>query len=311
MIENRLRIFARKFLGGSKREPKVFECYDPNCDYKSETDKPIFVSGTGRSGTHFLAEVFGMHKDVYAVHLDDVGHPVGDAFQLFQKWHAPTVCNLSFLNSRGFLIQTSRNLGKRYFEANPLIAFSFSDLMNSFKGYGVIVVRSPRQVVESHFRKGWYEQGVSDFRKAQQFDYSCERPGHFFSRFTPKNSDEYSRWSKLTRLGKIAWMYAETYNSILEQLSKLDKETWRVISLERFEFAELQQLSNFLEVPPAINRPKFDQLRKRRPGKGKQSSVLWSDCEKAEFNFEISRCITQLAAYVDVNSWLYSNVRAE
>ncbi len=255
----------------------VFEEYNSNIDYHPLHANPVFITGAGRSGTHFLSTIFSLGKEIKSYHLDSIGNSVGDSFELFSRWHNLKVDRQGFINSRGFLIKKCKQEKLRFLESNPLIAFSFHNLINAFGGKAVIVYRNPQKVIESHFRKGWYEQNVIFDNNIPGFIYDLKKPNHYFSRFTPINSSEES-WKTMSRLQKITWMWVETYKRILENSQLVNSENIIWVCLDDFDYQQYLKLSENVGISEIISQEKFKEIVRKKPGKGAtQEKVIWTE----------------------------------
>lgn len=267
--------------------------------------RPIFVTGTGRSGTHFFSEVFQNSKQLAAYHLDDVSMQTGDSFQFYSKWHGLTGENESFLKHRACYIHDAMNRKLRYFESNPLVAFSVEDLWKRFGSISLVVLRNARDVVESLYRKNWYETFPKSFSSAKEYNYFYSRSNHSFSRILPRNESDFNHWISLTRLGKLSWLYKVTYEELFGQLHNIRSNDWQVITIDNFSYSEFLTISQFLGIAPCLSQRGFQQVSDRRPGAGPRSRIDWDLQSKNEFNEQIRACESFLGNYVDINGWLF------
>jgi hypothetical protein len=288
-----------------KGKVSAFAGYNPATTYRPNDAAPVFVSGVGRSGTHFIAALLRLSHDIRCLHLDDVGHELGDALQIHGKWFGRIPTNDGFVNGRGFLIEESLKDKKRYVEANPLIAFSIADLIRAFGGKAIVIIRHPRKVVESHFRKGWYENISLEFGDITNYDYSAVRPVHSFSRFKPKTFETFERWKDLTRLGKIAWMYRSTYEEMFRRLEEIHRTSWTVLYLDTFDFAAYEKLCDDCGIRDKVNKTTFDRTRDVRPGKGTSVPIKWDSVARTEFDDQIRECIKLFHGLVNSDNWLF------
>lgn len=260
----------------------IFEEYLSEKKYCIDNANPIFITGCGRSGTHFLSEIFSLNKKVDNFHLDNIGNPIGDAYQFFSKWHNLPVNNYEFINSRGFLIEKSNNEHKRYLESNPLIAFSVDELVNSFGGNIIIVFRNPQKVIESHYRKGWYAQSAFFNTDIPGFNYNINRANHYFSRITPRNFS-FHTWNSMSRIQKITWMWANTYIKIIDLISKLKDISW--IHIDSFDYIKYLEVTKKNSISNPISESDFLKYVNKKPGKGKsEENVAWTDKDIEYFN---------------------------
>lgn len=120
-----------------------------------------FAVGCGRSGTHFLAELFKQTPGFTSLHCDDVGKADGDSYLGYAKWYQLPVRRESLLDWRTNLIRRANRTETSYFEANCYLSLVISDLHEQFHGRFIFTVRNPIDVVNSLFIRGWYEDPIS------------------------------------------------------------------------------------------------------------------------------------------------------
>ena len=299
-----IRQAIKQMLGKDKKK-NLFATMESAKTYAVRGANPVFITGPGRSGTHFMAKLFEAMPGIAAYHLDDVGDSMGDSFEIYRKWNRFNISNAGFLNSRGFLMEKAQQQQARFVESNPLIAFSLQDLIEKFGGNAIIMVRHPRQVVESHFKKGWYKKIPESIESGYGYEYFHDRPNHFFSRIKPVDPAEYAQWHTYTRLGKIAWMWKVTYQRILEQVQALPPDAVRLVQLEGLNFQSFQSLSEHLKISTTLDEKKFNSIIDMRPGKGDDSPVTWDDQARQEFNETIVEVIHLLPKHLDSSNWLF------
>ena len=252
-----------------------------------------FAVGCGRSGTHFLAELFRQTPGFTSLHCDDVGKADGDSYLGYTKWHELTVRREPLLDWRERLIRPANLSGLSYFESNCYLSLAISDLYGRFHGRFVFTVRNPIDVVNSLFIKGWYEDPVTP---QPTYDYSVAKASHSFGRLTPSDPSEYERWSHLTRIGRIAWFWNALNLRILGDLQNIPRERWRLIRLDAFNHARYLDVVEFLEGKHAIQEGAFLNLVNRRPGRGQRHRHRedWSSKEAEEFTRETAHACEQL-----------------
>ena len=271
---------------------KDFELITTN---KVVHESPIFITGVGRSGTHFLARLFEKINNVNAIHLDEVGNSTADSFLIYSKWNNLNLDMAGFEYSRNFLLHDSKKKGAHYCESNPYLAFSVGDLSKIYpKSRFLISIRNPRAVVLSHYNKGWYEKNYtpvfSKFGSVPFYHYQIEKPNHFFGRIFPNKEEEYKEWVTLSQVGKIAWMWQTINNRILEDLKKLNLNQYKVILIDDFDYSVFQDTLDFLNLHKEFNKVEFDNLRNSKPGKMKQRKFEgWNEQEEEEFKHQINK----------------------
>ncbi len=299
---------AKQLLKRGKEKRNLFEGMAPGVSYAENGHEPIFVTGPGRSGTHFMARLFESSGQISAYHLDDVGDAVGDSFTLYSRWYGLPVSDAGFLNARGYLIQKAAQEQKRFLESNPIIAFSIDRLFSVLGGKVLIMVRHPRKVVESHYRKGWYDMHpvVQWEGQAPGYMYAHKRNNHFFSRFVPPTPTEFEKWASFTRLGKIAWMWRATYQRIIQQLEALPESRYRFVQLEGLSYLDFAKVMQFIGVTEALSASEFEEISKRRPGKGSDVPIEWTTQDKQIFNEQIAAVSDLFPEEINRSNWLFT-----
>ena len=267
-------------------KPNIFEGYHSEKKYRIVDTNPIFITGCGRSGTHFLSEIFSQNTEIDNYHLDSIGNPIGDAYQIFSKWHELPVNNYEFINSRGYLIEKAKEKNKRYLESNPLIAFSVKELYEHFGGTIIIVYRNPQKAIESHYRKGWYMLDSCFGNDIPGYNYSIDRPNHYFSRITPKDIP-YLQWKEMSRIKKIIWMWVNIYKKIVEDTATLKNVLW--LNIDEFNYEQYIKTMKKINVSSKISEQCFNRQVNNKPGKGKTNEkVQWSSSDIQYYYDEVS-----------------------
>lgn len=276
-------------------------------DYRV-VEEPVFISGIGRSGTHFMATIFDQHEEFHSMHHDEVADPIADVFTWFAKWYELPVSSTGFLRSRGHLIEKLGATGKRYLESNAIICLNLSELVNAFGGKIIIMVRHPKQVAESHFHKGFFEK--VDYENALPvpgFNYYHQRPSHFFSRIMPKDAAEFAAWKDYTRMGKCAWKWRICYEEIFRQIE--DHKLWenvRFVYLNEFDYDAYKELCSWLRVTKLMDRVGYERIVNNKPGKskGRPDAYQWTQQDIADYNKEISKVIDKFTMINERPKWL-------
>jgi len=249
--------------------------------------RPIIATGTGRCGTHFLYELLNAHKHVNAFHIQ---HLDADSFYRYCAWNNLPVDTADFIAYRQKYIEDATTQRKLYFESNPYLSFSINLLYSHLKTKYIFIIRNPEAVVRSHIVKGWYSKDplVKDPNKAIGFQYKM-KTNHFLGRIVPSGT-EYERWSNLTRVGKLAWMWNEVNMKIQEELDKLPKEHFFFIKVEDLDHHRFMNILSFMELPQDIDESKFKAIKNAKPGKGVKKEVSeWTNREWDEFYQETRR----------------------
>lgn len=283
--------FKKKLLLNKKQRGDLFE--DLSNEPTSPSLNTIFCTGMGRSGTHLIAELFSLSLDVEAFHLDRIGRSEADSFFQFSKWHKLNVDITPFIDARCYLSYFASKNGRRFLESNPYLSLHVKELLDSFDCKILIVYRNPAKVVESHYNKGWYQDNTFDFDSSVSnipgYNYRLDKANHFFGRFFPSDRDEYQKWKKLTRVGKISWMWNTVYSSIVRDISSNANVLF--LKIEELDYETYLALCRFLDVRN-ISIKSFQKILIKRPGRGNYKSYpKWDEKEKIEFDEQTSEIL--------------------
>jgi len=278
-----------KLIGknGGGRGPAERRLKSPNGNGAAApvTAPPAFAVGTGRCGTHFLRDLMEKDPGIAAYHHRSID---SDAFARYCAWNRLPVDMSPFYDARRAWIDEVRSSGLLYFESEPYLSLSIVPLYERFGARFVFVVRRPEDVVNSLFVKGWYAE---EFYKADADLAPGYAPGlrgnHVFGRIVP-NGEEFRRWSRLTRVGKLAWMWNALNVRTLEQLREIPEEQSVTVKLEELGYDCYRRLHAFVGGRQPMSEQEFDRIRNSKPGKGRnhRTADVWSERERREFEAE-------------------------
>jgi hypothetical protein len=281
----RLKQAVKRRISGSVSKPVPASAPIPSVRL-SEPREPVFALGTGRSGTHFMARLMQEDPVIDSYHLDTLNQQIADSFVCYCAWNNLPVDLEGFLASRQHLVDKAVKAGKLYFESNPYLALSATVLFERLHSRFIFIVRKPEDVVNSHYIKGWYQQQPvqADPDLSLGFQYSMDRPNHFFGRITPRG-EAFERWCNLTQIGKIAWMWNTINMEILRQLEYLPQQQYRIVRLQELDYACYRDLHEFTGGLVPMSEQRFEEIRQARPGKGPKhrTADTWTTQEWEEF----------------------------
>ena len=244
-----------------------------------------FAVGTGRCGTKFLAQVFARDPATASHHER---HPFNDTFHRYCRWYGLDVDEAGFLAAKRRGIEWDLSTHAFSFEASAFLSLSLASLYRAFDAKFVIMVRRPDRVVASYLRKGWYENEavVTDASRPPTMQ-DVAMPHHFLGRTMPRG-EEFDRWRKLTRVGKIAWYWSRLNRELLAQAQALPDEVTRIQKLEDLDYETFRELGAFLGAPDNVTAETFAQVRHRRPNAsyGMRTVHDWDEDERREFEAE-------------------------
>ena len=244
-----------------------------------------FAIGTGRCGTKFLHEIFIKHKDVASVHERA---PLNDTFHRFCKWYRLDIDHSGFIETKRREIKRDLEYHTISFESSAYLSLSIVELFDAFKSKFILLVRSPRKVIESYIRKGWYDhEFYFDPLKAKvpTFQPDNSQFHHFLGRTLPREG-EFLKWRDLTRVGKLAWFWKVLNQQVLEQFSKIPSEYSKIQQIETLDWPTYRDICGYIGTPVSLNSKEFSKIVTQKPNsnlsKAKDMSN-WSEAEEAEF----------------------------
>lgn len=251
---------------------------------------PVFVVGSGRCGTHFFAKLMRHSNKIVSLHLDDIDSLIHDSFIQYSAWNNLKVDFDEFKNFRQYLMNSLINdNNKIYIESNPYLSLIIERLHKWFKAKIIFLVRDPKNVVNSHYAKGWYNETLKKSREnCSPFIRYNRSPHYTFGRIIP-NGNKYNEWKKMTRIGKISW-YVNTVNKeIYNKLRYIDTSYYSIIKIDEFDYDKYTELiKNFIGINDFCNLETFNKIKNSKPGKGKKKhkKFNWNDKENNEFYSE-------------------------
>lgn len=244
-----------------------------------------FAVGTGRCGTKFLAQVLARDPDIASHHER---HAFNDTFHRYCRWYGLDVDETGFLASKRRGIEWDLSTHRFSFEASGFLALSLASLHRAFDAKFVIMVRRPERVVASYLRKGWYENDpmVEDPSRPPTMQ-DVAMPHHFLGRTMPRG-EEFERWRRLTRVGKLAWYWSRLNCELLMQANELPDEATYIQKLENLSYESFCALRAFLGAPANVTAEVFADVRRKRPNAsyGMRTIYDWNEDERREFEAE-------------------------
>ena len=246
-----------------------------------------FAIGTGRCGTHFIAQVIDLEPNVASVHERN---PLNETFHRYCKWYDLTVDCEGFLQTKVSEIEQDLGTYSFSFESSAYLSLSIQELYSRFGAKFIFLVRSPERVVNSYIRKGWYKQPI--FRADP-----CLAPGyqndldfhHLLGRIMP-SGEKFQQWHQMSRVGKLAWYWNALNTNIFQQLAAIPATHWRLEKLEDLSYGRYQEVAKFLGFQTQVPRERYEKLAQSRPGFKKNVPTVesWTKFEIAEFETEVA-----------------------
>jgi hypothetical protein len=255
------------------------------------------VTGTGRCGTQFIARLLARSGGVITRHDPN---PLNLTFHRYAKWYNLPIDEENFFNTKLNEIEEDLKNGRLSVHSSAHMAFSIEALNKRFACKIVILYRHPADVVNSYLGKGYYLEHYhwSDVSNAIGYQDIGKAPHHFFGRIIP-NDSFFSDWQKLTRTGKIAWMWSAVNREIGRQLADIPESRVFVSKIEDFDYERYIGLCSFMDIQP-VGEAVFNDLRGSRVNtlstSAINSTLNWSVAERSEFT-EQAQGMAQLLGY--------------
>lgn len=254
-----------------------------------------FVVGTGRSGTHFVHHLFEQEPGVASSHERD---PLASAFHRYCRWYRLPVDDGGFLEMKRYGILKDLCTHDYSFEASGYLSASVDLLHRRFSAGSVLVVRRPDKVVASYIAKGLYSKVPhwEDYQCAPGIQHDQVRDHHSFSRLMPTDSQEVERWTALTQVGKIAWLWRAINSDVLDRFTSIPAGSYRVIRLEDLDLPAYQDLAAFIGIESRLTAKRFNATRSKGTHSYRPAYVAakWTAAERSEFEAEVGGLADQL-----------------
>ena len=259
-----------------------------------------FATGTGRCGTQFITNVFGMEPTVSSSHERNIHN---ESFHRYCTWYDLPVDEMGFIDTKQNEIEEDLKKHLFSFEASAQLSFSIKTLYDAFNAKFIFLVRSPEKVVNSFRHKNIYSKPYIINNPSQALGYQkVERIHHFLGRFAPRG-DFLNQWNNMTQIGRIAWYWKITNQKILEQLETIPDSQWCLVKLENFDYLEYLKITEFLGIKSKLHQNKFDKLRKKPPNAFKKLSSIkdWTSLEIQEFESQVAPMADKLGYRYRIN----------
>jgi len=250
-----------------------------------ENLKSLVITGTGRCGTHMMAAVLKKNNTVDSYHSDDLNIYVEDTFYRYCHFNNLDIDHTPIFDFRKQKIITSNSYGKVYCESNPYLSCAIKDINELLNSKIAILIRSPKDTVNSFFIKGFYNNKLNRSDPTLPLGIIPGIPLHrFFARIIPIGN-EYEKWKSYTRIGKISWWWKVCTEDMISQIQYIPPTDRIILKVERFDYSHYLNLCEFANIKNTINEKQFSKIIKSRRGKGKakKSSDEWSFQEQKEF----------------------------
>jgi hypothetical protein len=214
----------------------------PKIEFKLE-QPPIFVLGTGRSGTNSIVNILNQNKEVIAYH-----EPCDEFIPTSANYEHNKI-DFSYVE---FILKT---VLFKLFDSKKINVVSDPKLGNLIPVLNKIfpeakfiwLIREPKEFINSAYHRGWFANEEFDFEKetnAQEV-YSSK----IFSRYRIDGSQLgiFSReeWFRMGSFNRNVWFWKYWNSKIEMNLTKLDRSRFLALGLNNLN-SRLNVLSNFI-----------------------------------------------------------------
>jgi hypothetical protein len=128
----------------------------------------------------------------------------------------------------------------------------------------------------------------TDHSRAPGYHPQHQLPHHSFGRLMPVGA-AYEPWSRLGRIGKLAWTWTTVNLAVREALRAIPAGQSMIVRLEDFDFEAYRCLTSFLGREPGLERAAFEAIAASRPNarQNKPTLAQWSARDVAEFREQV------------------------
>ena len=257
------------YLGMKAQRTMRYQQSVPHRDifsYVHQSERIAFVLSTGRCGTQLLTNVLQTDHSIEAIHNPKV-ELLYWGKQAYLERNRERNCSV-FDGARYEMIRNAILAGKSYVETNNRITFFANEIAQLYPNARFIhLVRHPVEFVKSGLNRGWYED---------EYHYNNE------GLIEPQANQE--DWLRLTRTGKIAWLWNETNTFIEDFKGHIDPERVITITSEDMFSNEdaLMRIGQFVGMKN-ISAGTIRKMQQRPVNKSsKKTSAELSEQEQAE-----------------------------
>lgn len=243
----------------------------------------------GRSGVTWFSHVLDQHRNVSVF---NESHPAAEAYVRWCRWNSIPFDYESFVD-RIMAFASSRDQDRVVYGA-PWLSSCLEELSRRREISNVFLFyRDPLRLVCSLARKGWYlhpvTRGNPHLAPGPQLSGS-DVPHRFMSRPVPRG-EEFERWSRLTRIGRLAWYVNRAFDELLDGCSHYPaQKVWPVdIADVDQNFEYYQMAADLLGLEPKLTRAQFLDVKTEHANSTRNPMKPddWSSRERRDFNSEM------------------------
>ena len=251
--------------------------------YLLQGKKLILCVTVGRSGTRWLSDIFSKHRNAIA---SCERHSIIESIYRYVKWNKLPIDVQGIVDiSKDSIVQDWKDhdismVTSPYFSHDLL--YLYETLKPEYIIWGV---NDPKFTVTSFYNKGWYNK--EKIRKFENLTYGIQPSlslNQSFGRIIPKEK-EYPEWKKLTRIGKIAWLYSTINLEIYNDLKKIPKESIFIFKLEEADqnYEYYLKYAHKFGLKEILLKDDFLSVKKLSVKDNDNIKSKWSEKEKNEF----------------------------
>lgn len=211
---------------------------------------PVFVLSTGRAGTRTLAAMIGLDSHVLCFHepAPKLYAYARLAYLLGPAGASEESLVFALRQAREPLLRLSSLLRRTYVESSPQMTFLAPHLFHLLPNARFIhLIRDPRDVVCSGLNRGWFQQTAADATRIVPAD----------------DTEEALHWPAWSPLEKVAWLWRETNQWIIDFLAGVPATQQVQLFSEELFRGDTQTLKQL-----------FETIGLRRPSERKVNRIL-------------------------------------
>jgi hypothetical protein len=219
---------------------------ETNKETDFKTSDPIFILGTGRSGTNSIIDIFNLNRKINSYH-----EPCDELIALsYYKEYG--LLDTSEIESRiAFLFNSIFKKDKINIISDNKLGNLVPELISIYPNAKFIwLIRNPYEFISSAYYRGWFANEEFGFKMDTNEPkvYSSK----IFSKFriNGSKSGEFTEleWRKMGAFKRNCWYWSYWNIKIETHLSRLEKNRWFLIDLADLE-SKLDEIAWFIGTP--------------------------------------------------------------
>jgi hypothetical protein len=262
--------------------------------YRKQTERPVFIISTGRSGSKMLASALAKIPAVCALH-EPLPHMNVEAFAHWSDSHTDEVVMARVRQKRRGLIEQVQQNGFVYVESSHYCTHLVSYLHQLFDARFIYLYRNGRNFVRSGLERGWYDrQPISARLKTIIRRRLLINVGNSYLDHRLRPPKELK-----TSFEKITWLWVEINRIALRELSTIQDQDKYLLPLEMFGQEKAAEICHFLGLQPDASLLKaIMDVSRKKPNQTVERSILppteWEAAKQQRFAELASEMMIQL-----------------